>query len=166
MKILCFVDSIHYTDPEYIRVADDTTDKEVARFVEKKLTSDVAYECGQGHNPVITWMDEGKRAEISVLLSDNERYFIVCEIKEVDDGNYISAYHHCYEGVGFEVKSFDTIEEARNASSTWADEIKRDRREVISDERSINFINIDDSYQWHMFTSQLVFETEIAKAAA
>ena len=166
MKILCFLDSTHYTDPEYIRVSDTATKKEIEKFVENKLKDDLAWECGKERNPVIIWMDEGKRAEISVMLSENDRFFEFCEIKEIPDADFISAYHTAYENTEFvEVKGFDSIDEARKYSAKRADEVKKDLRKVASDERELNFINIDDEYQWHMFTSELVKEKQIKAAA-
>lgn len=165
MKVLCFLDSEHYTDPEYVRLADDTAESEVQGFIEQKFKSDLSWECGKNAEATIEWMEDGKCAKISSMQDDGE-FFIVCAIKEIPDARCISAYHHAYEGVGFEVKGFDTIEEARDNSARWADEVKKDLRKVAEEDRDLNFICIDDEYQWHMFTSQLVFETKIMKAAA
>lgn len=158
MKILCFLDSEHYTDPEYIRVSDKAKDEDIREYVERKLHQDMAWEKGRDHEGEIEW-ESGKRATAREFTGGDE-FFIVCEIKSLPDHDYISGYHHAYDGVSFEVYGFDSIKEAREFSNKAADDFRKGLK-VYQDDRSLNSITIDDDNEWHIWTSQLIHETSV-----
>lgn len=79
-------------------------------------------------------------------------YWCVDEIHKVDK-KYNVVYWHAYNGVGFDVHSFDTYEEAseylaKNAKE-FADQIREE--DLVSCDIDDSSAVIDDNYEWHMW---------------
>ncbi len=156
MKILCLLDSVHYTDPEYIRVNDNVPALDIKEYAKERMLEYVEAEIGRKDpSQKIEWEGD-ERAD----LRAGEDYFVVCEIKSIPDAKCITGYNHAYDGVGFKVKGFDSIEEARAFATKKADELAGQVK-IVEDNRDINSITLDDDNEWHHWESQLISETTI-----
>lgn len=131
MKVVLMLDDEHYTQPCII-------------FCE---TEEEGFDLFESWNAETegTYTVEGNRC-----TWERGYNFAVCEVYDLSEKPYILIHWHAYEGVGFDVKQFDSFEEANATMRSEAEDILiRDEVEnyPVTDEDCGAVI--DDGYEWN-----------------
>lgn len=148
MYVTVGINSEHYTDLWY----GFCNTVEEARAVIAHINSD--YE-------TLEWNNEPEIESDSFVtrcfshngdVEDYDDDWCVDEIHKVDK-KYNVVYWHAYNGVGFDVHSFDTYEEASEYlvkdAKEFADQIRKEN--IVTCEIDNSSGIIDDNYEWHMW---------------
>lgn len=77
--------------------------------------------------------------------------FDVCEVYEVDSKPITLVRWHAYHGVGFQVTTFDSLDEARDAMSAEADELVNSIEDAAYDFKDDKGITVDTGIEWEMW---------------
>jgi hypothetical protein len=165
MYILCTLDSEHYGDPEFKKFNSNCEVSDIQAYAEEDAYSYFCFEKGKRFTEGLKmeWSEDGMR-----LDARKDDFFVVYELKEVPDADYIIGKHHAYDGVDFEIKTAPSIEIARAIAKAEVEAFIDERGLEKSDKEdwSINQTIIDDGNEWTVWTTYLVHETHLAKQIA
>ena len=165
MYILCNLDSEHYTDPEYRKFNSNTKLEDIRKYAVKDAREYIRDEMGRksAEEGIYEWDKDGMRLDARV-----GDFFVVYEIKELPDADYIIGYYHAYNGVDFTVRTATSIDVAREIAKSEAD-ILVDKMSVPLEDYDTDNINqriVDDGCQWHVWSTYYMNTETSVKAVA
>lgn len=138
--LMCMLDSENYTEP-------------VIRFCETREEGFQMFkDLVTPYNDPPKFEVDGNRCDATWWEPGEETYddFAVCEVFGLNEKPYILVWWHAYEGVDFNVKQFDSFEEANATMRSEAEDI------LILDEVENYPVTdedwgavVDDGYEWN-----------------